>query len=108
MVPVVFGSPSGFMLRPWIQSLWVVGLAYLTCLGLTWARLVLALPLLLSCIAHLTLLQRQGVTGNPLIIPYAVVSLLCAAIALWFLIGSSSVQYFLSSKRHPPKQRMSG
>jgi hypothetical protein len=104
VVPIVVGSSAAFRVQSWIQSIWLAGLCYWTYAGHTWARVLLAIPVLMSIIAYLTLLQRQGATASAGLIAYMVVSLGCALAIFWFLVGSRNVRYFLAAQRQPPGQ----
>jgi len=104
LVPFVMGSSNAYRIMPWVQGLWIAGLCYWTYSGHTWARLILAIPVITTILSCLTLLQSEGATVNAATMGVTMVSLACATVIAWFLLGSRSVRYFLAAQRQPPRQ----
>ena len=98
LVPILLGSSRAFAIQPWLQSLVIALLCYLTYIGQTWARIVLTIPVLMTLLGYIILLQRKEPL-NAAVIAYAVFGLGCSLSVLWLLIGSHSVRYFLASQR---------
>lgn len=101
LAPIVVGSAAAFAVQPWVQSLWLAGLSYWTWCGILWARVLLAIPVLMSVFAYGSHLQRLAPTASPLVIAYLLASLAAALVVFWCLAFSSSVRFFLAAQRQP-------
>jgi cell shape-determining protein MreD len=102
LIPVLRGSDRAFGILRWSGSLFLAALCYATYRGYIWARLLLAVPVLMMIIACGTMIQRQAANANPSLLAYWLASLLSAILIIWFLVGSPSVRYFLAAQRQPP------